>query len=43
MNYRYRNEKMLDKIKYKNLYILLLNKINLFEIKFFFLNQKDKM
>lgn len=40
MNYRYRNEKMLDKIKYKNLYILLLNKINLFEIKFFFESKK---
>lgn len=40
MNYRYRNEKMLNKIKYKNLYILLLNKINLFEIKFFFESEK---
>jgi hypothetical protein len=40
MNYRYRNEKMLNKIKYKNLYILLLNKINLFEIKFFFESKK---
>ena len=40
MNYRYRIEKMLNKIKYKNLYILLLNKINLFEIKFFFESKK---
>ena len=40
MNYRYRNEKMLNKIKYKNLYILLLNKINLFKIKFFFESKK---